>query len=238
MDRKKFSIKADKRVLKAQSLMGPRSGPPTVVDSPETGKITRIRPFYYDEKYEWESLNPWKIEARGKTFEPPRRTVTAPYYLTYKKRVYSENRVRYPLKRVDWDPEGERNPQNRGKSKYVRISWDEATTIIAKELLRVREKYGPECVLSEADMHGEGKHVAPCHGCANRLLSLLGGYTTQMRNEDSWEGWYWGPRTSGAASLSARCSPAIIFGQISRSTATCSCSGEPILKSRRPVLTV
>ncbi len=194
MDRKKFSIKADKRVLKAQSLMGPRSGPPTVVDSDETGKITRIRPFYYDEKYEWESLNPWKIEARGKTFEPPRRTVTAPYYLTYKKRVYSENRVRYPLKRVDWDPEGERNPQNRGKSKYVRISWDEATTIIAKELLRVREKYGPECVLSEADMHGEGKHVAPCHGCANRLLSLLGGYTTQMRNEDSWEGWYWGAK--------------------------------------------
>ena len=50
----------------------------------------------------------------------------------YKKRTYSPNRVKYPLKRVDWDPNGERNPQNRGKSKYVRISWDEATDIIAR----------------------------------------------------------------------------------------------------------
>ena len=30
------------------------------------------------------------------------------------------------MKRVDFDPNGERNPQNRGKSGYVRISWDEA----------------------------------------------------------------------------------------------------------------
>jgi len=112
----------------------------------------------------------------------------------YKKRIYSKNRVRYPLKRVDWDPNGARNPQNRGKSGYVRISWDEATQIVADELLRVREKYGMSAVLSEADCHGEGKHVAPPHGCANRLLSLLGGYTIQMRNMDSWEGWSWGSK--------------------------------------------
>jgi trimethylamine-N-oxide reductase (cytochrome c) len=143
---------------------------------------------------DWESKNPWKIAARGKTFAPPKRTLPGVYYMTYKKRVYSENRVRYPLKRVDWDPDGERNPQNRGKSKYVRISWDEATDILAKELLRIREKYGMSAVLSAADMHGEGKHVAPSHGCANRLFSLLGGYTVQMRNQDSWEGYSWGSK--------------------------------------------
>ncbi len=49
-----------------------------------------------------------------------------PHGIAYKKRIYSPNRILYPLKRVDWDPKGERNPQNRGKSKYVRISWDEA----------------------------------------------------------------------------------------------------------------
>ena len=54
--------------------------------------------------------------------------------LAYKKRAYSPNRIKYPLKRVDWDPNGERNPQNRGKSKYKRISWDEATDIIASEI--------------------------------------------------------------------------------------------------------
>jgi trimethylamine-N-oxide reductase (cytochrome c) len=43
-------------------------------------------------------------------------------------------------------------------------------------------------------MHGEGKNVAPSHGCPNRLMSLMGGYTLQMRNMDSWEGWYWGAK--------------------------------------------
>ena len=43
-------------------------------------------------------------------------------------------------------------------------------------------------------MHGETKHLSPSHGCANRLLSLLGGYTVQMRNLDSWEGQNWGAK--------------------------------------------
>ncbi|NLB28850.1 MAG: molybdopterin-dependent oxidoreductase, partial [Clostridiales bacterium] len=189
-----MSIKNERRTFKAASLMGPLSGLPSVVESGSDGKITRIRPFYYDENVDWESKNPWKIEARGKTLSPPRRSLPGCYYMAYKSRVYSPNRVRHPLKRVDWDPDGERNPQNRGKSGYVRISWDEATKIIAKELLRIRDKYGMSAVLSEADMHGEGKHVAPSHGCANRLLSLLGGYTIQMRNNDSWEGYFWGSK--------------------------------------------
>ncbi len=194
MSGKPFDVKAQKKVFKPASLMGPRSGLPMVVESGEDGTITRIRPLHYDDYTDFESKHPWKIEARGSSFEPPRKTLPGCYYTAYKKRVYSNNRVRYPLKRVDWDPKGERNPQNRGKSKYVRISWDEAAQLIADELLRVKEKYGMSAVLAEADMHGEGKHVAPSHGCMNRLLSLLGGYTVQMRNQDSWEGWGWGSK--------------------------------------------
>ncbi|MCL1827953.1 MAG: molybdopterin-dependent oxidoreductase [Oscillospiraceae bacterium] len=191
---KPIDIKNGNRVFKACSLMGCTSGPPAVADSDKDGKIIRIRPMHYEDHIDWESKNPWKIEARGSSFSPPKRTVPGSYYTGYKKRVYSENRVRYPLKRVDWDPKGERNTQNRGKSKYVRISWDEAAEIVAGELLRIREKYGMSAVLSEADMHGEGKHLAPSHACANKLLSLLGGYTIQIRNQDSWEGYSWGSK--------------------------------------------
>ena len=189
----KIDLKNDQTVFKTASLMGPQSGPPSLVESSD-GKITRIRPFSYEKYADWENLNPWKIEARGSTFEPPKHHPISPFYLAYKKRVYSKNRVTYPLKRVDWDPKGERNTQNRGKSRYVRISWDEAAQIIADELVRIRKKYGMSAVLCEADMHGEGKHVAPPHGCMNRLMSLMGGYTVQMRNMDSWEGWYWGAK--------------------------------------------
>jgi molybdopterin guanine dinucleotide-containing S/N-oxide reductase-like protein len=158
------------------------------------GKIVRIRPLHFDWKYQPEQFRPWKIEARGKSFEPTLRTLLPPYSIAYKNRVYSPNRVMYPLKRVDWDPNGERNPQNRGKSRYQRITWDEATGIIAAEIKRIQKKYGPTAILAQADGHGETKTVHAAHGCSRRLLRLMGGYTWQTRNPDSWEGWYWGAK--------------------------------------------
>jgi len=193
LEEKLRSIVPAKKCLKGTSLIGPESGPPSLVES-DGDRIVRIRPFRYDTEYDFKSLNPWSFEARGRTFSTAERTILSFVGMGYKKRVYSENRVRFPLKRVDWDPKGDRNQQNRGKSKYVRISWDEAARTIADELLRIRDKYGMSAVLSETDLHGEGKHLAPSHGCPNRLLSMLGGYTIQMRNEDSWEGWAWGSK--------------------------------------------
>jgi anaerobic selenocysteine-containing dehydrogenase len=108
------------------------------------GKIIRIRPFHFDWRYKPEEFRPWKMKARGKVFEPPMKSMLPPFGIGYKKRVHSPNRILYPLKRVDWDPKGERNPQNRGKSGYVRISWDEATDLIASEIKRIHKKYGPE----------------------------------------------------------------------------------------------
>jgi trimethylamine-N-oxide reductase (cytochrome c) len=184
-----------KSFVKGLSLndFGASCANPSVVDV-KNGKIVRIRPLHYDWQYDRKEFNPWKIEALGQVFEPDMKVLIPPFYLAYKKRVYSPNRILYPLKRVDWDPNGERNVENRGKSGYVRISWDEAMEIITSELKRIREKYGPEAVLSQSDGHGEGKVIHTAHGSANKLLALLGGYTLQMRNPDSWEGWAWGAK--------------------------------------------
>ena len=48
--------------------------------------------------------------------------------------------------------------------------------------------------MAQADGHGETKVVHGPHGCSVPLLELLGGYTLQTRNPDSWEGWYWGAK--------------------------------------------
>jgi anaerobic selenocysteine-containing dehydrogenase len=179
---------------KGTSMMGFNAdGNLTEVDVKD-GKIVRLRPFRFDWKYDRKKFNVWKMEARGQVFEPKLKTLLPPFGLAYKKRVYSPNRVLYPLKRVDWNPQGERNPGNRGKSGYVRISWDEAADIIAGELKRIKKTYGPEAVLSQSDGHGEGKNIHLPHGCANKLLALMGGYTLQVRNPDSWEGWVWGAK--------------------------------------------
>jgi len=156
------------------------------------GRIVRVRPLRYDWKYSREQLNPWKLEKNGKTLEPLMKSLPPPFNLAYKKRAYSPNRVTYPLKRVDWDPDGERNPQNRGKSKYKRISWNEAASLVASEIMRVQKKYGPLAILTQTEGHGESKMINASHGPASILLRKMGGHTQQIRNADSWEGWYWG----------------------------------------------
>jgi molybdopterin guanine dinucleotide-containing S/N-oxide reductase-like protein len=168
-------------------------GNPGVVDV-RNGKIIRVRPLHYDSSYSTEELTPWEIEARGSVFKPAMKSLLPPHSFAYKKRVNSPTRIPYPLKRIDWEPNGERNPQNRGKSKFIRISWDEATEIVANEITRIRETYDPYAILCQGDGHGETKTVHGPHGCSVRLLELLGGYTLQTRNPDSWEGWYWGAK--------------------------------------------
>ena len=158
------------------------------------GKIVRIRPARYYEQYTKEEVKPWVMHARGKTFEPSDKSLIPPLSLAYKKRVFSPGRIRYPMKRVDFDPNGERNPQNRGVSKYVRISWEEALDIIAGEIVRIKETYGPTAILNQSDQHGENKVVHGPHGCMRKLLTMLGGYTLQVRDADSWEGWWWGAK--------------------------------------------
>ena len=51
----------------------------------------------------------WVIEARGRKFTPPRRTTLSPHAQAQRSMVYSPTRILHPMKRVDWDPEGERN---------------------------------------------------------------------------------------------------------------------------------
>lgn len=203
-------------------------GPCTASDSAEIdvrdGRILRTRPFSYVKHQSKDGLNPWSIKARGKEFKAKEKTELSPFALAYKERVYSPNRILHPMKRVDWDPEGERNPQNRGKSKYVRITWDEATEIIAKEIRRVKEQYGLNSILVQSDGHHLIKTIHGPRGTEGFLLDQIaaketgielvndfwmhedeqgavqtgrakgGGYTMQARNPDSWEGWYWGAK--------------------------------------------
>jgi len=182
----------EKKIIRGLGFCSVAADSNSVQVEVQDNRIIRIRPLHYD--WEYKNLKPWTMTARGKTFQPSMKSLIPPFSLGYKNRVYSPNRVLYPMKRADWDPNGERNPQNRGVSKYVRISWDEALDIIVKEIKRVKEQYGMEAILSQSDGHGETNCIHAAHGTHRRLLSLLGGYTLQARNTDSWEGWYWGAK--------------------------------------------
>jgi trimethylamine-N-oxide reductase (cytochrome c) len=102
------------------------------------GKIVRMTPITFDDK----DPQPWTINARGKSFTPPRKTSLAPHGQNAKSMVYSPDRLLHPLKRVDFDPNGERNPHNRGVSGYEQISWEEALDIVANEIKRQKTVHG------------------------------------------------------------------------------------------------
>jgi len=191
MDR---NIEEEKTVIKDLGLCAHGEAGNAAVIDVKDGRIVRIRPLHYDWKYRSEEFRPWKMEARGKVFEPTMKTLISPYGLAYKKRVYSPNRILYPLKRADWDPNGDRHSENRGKSGYVRISWDEVLELIASEIKRILEKYGPYAILCQADGHGEPNAVHGPHGGQTHLLNPIGGCTLQPTNPDSWEGGYWGAK--------------------------------------------
>lgn len=192
-----------KSVIRGTSFMNfGRNNNPVRVDT-RAGKILRVRPMHLEEEgFAKDYLKPYKIEVEGEVLELPTLSTAGAGAYSYKKRVYSNNRILYPLKRVDWEPGGDLakiNPQNRGKSKYKRITWDEATTIIASEIKRIHDKYGLFAVFAQGDGHGEGKVVHGPHGCQTQLLRLMGpdiqsSYTVQIRTPDSWEGYYWGAK--------------------------------------------
>ncbi|MBN1905993.1 MAG: molybdopterin-dependent oxidoreductase [Deltaproteobacteria bacterium] len=199
---------ADKTVYKALGLSGGIFGAAPCAIDVKNDRIVRIRPLHFDAKYDPKTFNPWKITKNGKTLEPMYKALPSPFSLAYKKRVYSPNRIKYPLKRVDWNPDGERNTQNRGKSKFVRISWDEATDLIAKEIRRLHKQYGPCTILIQGDGHGECMFVNATHGSSSLLLDKMGGFTQQIRNPDSWEGWYWGSKHVWGSGLIGMMNPA------------------------------
>jgi anaerobic selenocysteine-containing dehydrogenase len=151
------------------------------------GKIMRIRPLVYDN----DDAASWKINARGREFTPPRKACIASYTMSEKGRIYSDKRIKYPYKRKDFDPNGDRHPETRGKSEYERISWDEALDIVAGEMKRIRSVYGPEAIMSRCSSHHNWGNIGYRTGAWARFFSLIG-FTDILDNPDSWEGWHWG----------------------------------------------
>lgn len=150
------------------------------------GKIIRTTPLDFDES----DAPSFSIEARGRTLKPERRTTLAAHGMCQKSMVYSKNRLLHPMKRVDFDPDGNRNIQNRGKSEFVRISWDEALEIVTKEIKRCKS-VGPGAILVANGSHHQWGNLGHYLSAFNRFWNLIG-VSKLVHNPDSWEGWFWG----------------------------------------------
>ena len=151
------------------------------------GKIVRLTPIEFDA----EDARPWTINARGKAFTPPPRPRRPCTPCARRATVYSPDRLLYPMKRVDFDPKGERNCQNRGISGYERISWDEALDLVAREIKRCKTEHGQGAIMGNHGSHHTWGNIGYYISSAYKFFNAIG-YTRVVHNPDSWEGWYWG----------------------------------------------
>ncbi len=94
---------------------------------------------------------------------------------SYRQRLYSPDRLQYPLRRV-----GE-----RGEGRFERISWDEALDKVAAELLRIKKTYGNSAILTAGGSGNQGL----LHGAkaVEKMLLHFGGFT-QTWGSASYEG--------------------------------------------------
>ena len=151
------------------------------------GKIVRTSVIEYDDK----DAASWTIEARGRKFTPWRKATIAPHALALRSLVYSKERLLYPMKRVDFDPNGNRNCRNRGISGYERVSWDEALDIVSGEILRMKRQHGPGAIAIYHSSHHQWGNIGYWVSALLRFGNAIG-FTRIHNNPDSWEGWYWG----------------------------------------------
>jgi len=89
--------------------------------------------------------------------------------MSHLQRVYSDDRLKYPLKRASWSPD-DPQPGARGEdAEFERISWEDAFDLVAEKIQQTKSEYGKESILWHS---GSGDGGTTGYG---RLTQLVGG---------------------------------------------------------------
>ena len=86
---------------------------------------------------------------------------------SYRSRIYSPERLLYPMIRV-----GE-----RGEGKFRRASWEEALTLVARKMVQLKQTYGPTAILDQSyagASYGVLHKSDQIEGLLGRFLGMFG----------------------------------------------------------------
>ena len=86
---------------------------------------------------------------------------------SYRQRLYSAERLLYPMMRV-----GE-----RGEGKFKRVSWDEALTFVAQKMVHIKNTYGPTALVDQSyagASYGVLHKSDQIEGLLGRFLGMFG----------------------------------------------------------------
>ncbi|MBK1624828.1 trimethylamine-N-oxide reductase TorA [Afifella marina] len=92
--------------------------------------------------------------------------------------IYSPTRIKYPMVRRAFLEQGPgADPEGRGTGDFVRVSWEKAIELVANELVRVRDTYGPTGIFGGSYGWKSPGKMHNCQTLLRRLLKLNGGFT-------------------------------------------------------------
>ncbi len=115
------------------------------------------------------------IEARGRTFTPPRRTTLSPHAQAQRSMVYSPKRILHPLKRVDFDPDGERNTAEPRRLRLRAHQLGRGPRPGRRPSSSARSaRYGPAPILTTRSSHHLWGNVGYRHSAYYRFINLMG----------------------------------------------------------------
>ncbi|KPH97565.1 Trimethylamine-N-oxide reductase (cytochrome c) [Actinobacteria bacterium OK074] len=86
-------------------------------------------------------------------------------------------RVRRPAVRRGWLEHGPGPSEGRGREPFVEVGWDEALDLVAAELARVRDEFGPQAVYGGSYGWGSAGRFHHAQSQLHRFLAQFGGYT-------------------------------------------------------------
>ncbi|MDD1530374.1 Asp-tRNA(Asn)/Glu-tRNA(Gln) amidotransferase GatCAB subunit C [Bradyrhizobium sp. WBOS7] len=92
-----------------------------------------------------------------------------------------ERRVLRPMVRSGWlDKRGKSDRRGRGREKFVPVSWDEATTLVADEVRRVAGTFGNASIFAGSYGWTNSGRLHHASSLLKRMLNLVGGFTRHV----------------------------------------------------------
>lgn len=89
--------------------------------------------------------------------------------------LYSETRVKYPMVRKGY-LEGNKDTTLRGRDEWVRVSWEQAFDLVAKEIKRVRDSYGATGIYAGSYGWYSSGSLHAARTLLHRYLNVTGGF--------------------------------------------------------------
>ncbi|MCK3654867.1 trimethylamine N-oxide reductase I catalytic subunit [Pasteurellaceae bacterium Macca] len=89
--------------------------------------------------------------------------------------LYSETRVKYPMVRKGYLA-GNKDTSLRGRDEWVRISWDKAFDLVAKEIKRVRDEHGAKGIFAGSYGWYSSGALHASRTLLKRYMNVTGGF--------------------------------------------------------------